>query len=475
VSINRVLNQSKGALAASQMGLSTTSHNISNANTKGYSRQRVDMHANEPVNIGRNRVGTGVGVGAVTRVTSSFVNKRLEEEGSTKGQFEVLNQVYSQLEADLGNETDSGISNRISNFFNDLRSLSAEPGSMPLRAAVRESANSVVSRFHGLRESFSTMVEDLDRRVEGSVLEINGLTNKIAELNQRIVDVEVNVGSFANDERDARDMALRELAKIVPIQVTELENGGINVSSGRMGVLLDASGNYELAAVRSPDEQNDSAMRIFTKEFGDKLGRDVTGTVGTGALGGLLKARDTVVPKVNERIDNLAFGFANALNSVHSQGYGVNGKTNVPLFDLKGRTDPKGAASSISLSDAVLDDLASLAAASEPGGKSDNRQLLKLTDMEDELIFDDGQSNFTHYMSGLVGSIGVEARSTRESLNTQEGVMTQLEVMREETSGVSLDEEALSMLKFQKAFDANAKMIQVADSMMETVLNLKRF
>ncbi len=473
--INRVLSQSKGALAASQMGLATTSHNISNANTKGYSRQRVEMHANPPVNDVGVRVGTGVGVGAVTRSTSPYVSKRIEEESSDLGSFESLNEVYTQLEADLDDEGESGISSRISRFFNDVRSLSTEPQSVPLRAAVRESANSVVSRFHGMRENFDAMVGDLDRRVEGSVASINALTKKIAELNQRIVDVEVVSGSFANDERDSRDMAIKDLSKIISVQTTELKDGGISVSSGRAGVIVDASGSYELAAMRAPDANHDSVVRVFTKEAGGSAPRDITSALGNGSLGGLLKARDTVLPKVIDKVDTLAFGFTNSLNSVHRQGFGTNNVSNTELFSLGSSDSAKGASRRISLSDDVENNLSNMASAQAPGSAGDNRQLLALADLEDAAIFEGGEANFTNYMSSLVGTMGVEARSVRDSLDTQSSVMTQLEGLHEETVGVSLDEEAISMLKFQKAFDANAKMIQVADSMMETVLNLKRF
>ncbi|MEO5666539.1 MAG: flagellar hook-associated protein FlgK [Bdellovibrionota bacterium] len=469
------MSQSKGALAANQLGLATTSHNISNANTKGYSRQRVELQANSPVNFGRARVGTGVGVGAITRTTSDFVNKRLEEESSNLGQYESLNDVYTQLEADFGNEGETGVSSRIAKFFNDVRSLSTEPQSVPLRSAVRESANAVVSRFHGMRENFDAMVSDLDHRAEGSVAEINSLTSKIAGLNQRIVDVEITPGSFANDERDSRDLAVKDLAKLMPVQITELENGAISVSSGRAGVLVDPSGNYELAALRSPDPNHNSSMRIFTKEHDGTIGHDVTASLGSGSLGGIIQARDTVLPKVINKVDTLAYGFSNALNSVHTQGYGTNNQTNNELFTLGESDSVRGASRRIGLSDSMTNDLSSMASAQAPNSRGDNRQLLAIADLEDKPIFENGQANFTNYMSSMVGNMGVEARSVRENLDTQTSVMGQLDSMREETAGVSLDEEAINMLKFQKAFDANAKMIQVADSMMETVLNLKRF
>jgi flagellar hook-associated protein 1 FlgK len=122
-----------------------------------------------------------------------------------------------------------------------------------------------------------------------------------------------------------------------------------------------------------------------------------------------------------------------------------------------------------------MDDLSTLATADSPDARGDNRRLLALADLEDAPVFENGQANFTNYMSSIVGSMGVEARAARDSLETQVSALNQLDTMREEAAGVSLDEEAMNMLKFQKAFDANAKLIQVADSMMETVLSLKRF
>lgn len=475
MSVNRMMNQSKGAMSVTQKALATTSHNISNVNTKGYSRQRVDLETNPSSGLGKIRVGTGVKIAAVTRAGSEFVNKRIGEENSELGKYETLSEVYHQLESDLGNESDSGITNRISRFFNDLRSLSTEPSSSPLRAAVRESANAVVSRFHGMRENIGEMTADINRRVEGSINDINSITKKISDLNKRIVDIEIVQGSFANDERDSRDLALKELSKLIPVDVIELENGGINVSSGKIGTLVDPSNNYEIRAARESDEYSRTTIKVYTQEFGGGQGKDVTASLSGGVLGGLIKARDTMIPKVVDRMDTLAFGFAKSLNNVHRQGYGTNGQTNLNLFDLGAGMGVRGAAERISLSDSVTKNLSNLATSQTLGAKGDNNNVLDLADLEDATIFENGSANFQTYMSGLVGSIGVEARSINDSLDTQSQVLGQLEQLREEASGVSLDEEAIDMMKFQKAFDANAKMIQIADSMMETVLNLKRF
>lgn len=473
MSISRILSQGKGAMSANQTGLATASHNIANANTKGYSRQRVDMATNPSVDMGGNRVGTGVSIGRVSRTTDHFVNKRLEQESSDLGKMKAMNETFIQLEADLTNESESGISNRISQFFNDVRALSTEPASIPLRSAVKESANSVVSRFRNLNDNVRSMAADFDRRLEASVQEVNSLTKKISELNQQIISVEVKAGTIANDERDARDLAVRQLSELLPVEVADLENGGIMVTSKRIGVLADTSQNYELATVREEHPTLDSALQIRMKEHDGTFGKNVTKTITSGSLGGLLESRDMVLPDVKNRVDTLAFGFANALNSVHQQGYSLEGESGVKFFgDL---SSAKDASALITVSDEVSEDLSKIAAGFSKEAKGDNRALLALADLEDAKIFEGGEANFTHYMTSLVGNVGVQSRSVQDTLDSQMGVMDQLVQLREQTSGVSLDEEAIEMLKFQKAFDANAKMIQVADTMMETVLSLKRF
>ena len=473
MSINRVLSQGKGAMAANQLGLATSSHNVANANTKGYSRQRVDFETNNPVTNGRHRLGTGVLVGKVSRTTNHFVNKRLEGESSELGKYGAMNETYVQLEADLGSESESGVTSRMADFFNDLRSLATEPSSIPLRSAIRESAESVVGRFKNISSNLKTMVTDFDRRIETSVMEVNSLTSKVRELNQRIVDTEVNQGSYANDERDKRDLAIRDLSKILAVDVTELDNGAIAVSSKRIGVLVDLSTNYQLTTTREESEFHDTAVQIRTLEADGSIGKDVTRHITSGQLGGILESRDKVLPGIKNRIDTLAYGFANSLNSVHQQGYGLSGQTGNNFFDLEGGV--KDAASLIKVSDSVRNDLSSIAAGEQKGAKGDNRSLLALADLQDAKIFENGEANFTDYLTSMIGNVGVESRSVSDTLDTQIGVMNQLETLREEASGVSLDEEAVDMLKFKKAFDATAKLIQVADSMMETVLSLKRF
>ena len=470
--IGQAFNTAKGSLNAAQTGLAQTSHNVSNVNTEGYSRQRVEMKAEDPVSFGNNRLGTGVRVGAVTRAHSNFLGKRIEEETTKLGRTEGMADIYSQIESVFKDDGEHGLSSSVSRFFNDVRTLSTQPESAPLRTAVKESAIGVTQRFQNVASGVDAVTQDLNRKVEGSVHEINSLTKKIGELNQRITEAEIG-GAMANDERDSRDLAVTQLSKHIEIQTSPTENGSIVVSSGRMGTLVAGNEAFNLVAGRSPDGPVTNSTRIFMSSTADGKGlRDVTETIDSGALGGFVKLRDRDIPAMMEKIDTLAYQFADNVNRVHRDSFGKNGATGVNFFDLSGQT---GAASGLKVNDSIQKDASLIASGKTAMAPGDNRALLALADLQDQKMFSDGAANIIEFTAGIVGEVGVNSRAVTEDLEAQQGVLAQLGTMREQISGVSLDEEAMNMLKFQKAFDASAKMIQVADNMLDTVINLKRF
>lgn len=472
MSINRIMNQGKAALAANQIGLTTVSHNMSNVNTEGYSRQRVDFVTAPPANIGNVRVGGGVQIGGVTRAASEFTNRRIEEETTALGMLEGSTEVLSQLETVLHDDGEQGLSKAVSRFFNDIRTLSTQPESQPLRAAVRESANSITTRFQSAANGVEQVREDLDRRVSGAVLDINMLTKRIGDLNRRIMETEVQ-GNNANDERDSRDLALQQLSKIVNITVTPIENGGINVSSGKLGVLVNSVDATEFAVASGIGPDGLGSTRMHQVQYNGKLGKDVTDFVDSGSLGGYLKVRDTTIPGIQNKINSLAYGLSQNINAIHREAYGLGGEKGVDFFAPISNFN--AAAQQLRVSDAVKEDAGNIAVGYKPGVSGDNRALLEMADLQDAKIFARGTATLVDHAAGIVGDLGVELKSLSDNHDTQRGLIEQLNTARERVSGVSLDEEAIHLMQFQKAFDASAKMIQVADNLMDTVLNLKRF
>jgi flagellar hook-associated protein 1 len=472
--IGSLFTQGKSALAAAQMGMNTTAKNVANVNTDGYSRQRVDFENGEPESLGPHRYGGGVQVAQVIRANNEFLGRRIALENTELGRQEGLADIYNQMELLFREDGDEGINGIVSKFFNDIRTLSTQPDSTPLRAAVRESAAGITSRFQTLSTGVDQIVTDIDRRIEGGVNDINTLTNRIAQLNQQINSIEAQQKSQANDERDQRDIAVQKLSKLINVEQVPTENGGIIITAGRLGPLVVGADAAKLTTGRAPSENGKGATKIFlVQENHGAQPQDVTDRVESGSLGGLLSVRDQSIPNVTGKIDQLAFNLANEVNRVHQASFTRDGKQGAAFFADPGSLD--GAASKLKLSGEVMGDLSNIATAQSPNASGDNRGALRMADLQSAAIFDGGKSNFTDLASSIVGTLGVQARSAYQGLETQQGLVEQLGSFQKEVSGVSLDEEAMNMLKFQKAFDASAKMIQLADNMLETVINLKRF
>ncbi|MBP7844514.1 MAG: flagellar hook-associated protein FlgK [Proteobacteria bacterium] len=473
MSINQIFDQSKASLGANQKALAVTSHNISNANTEGYSRQRVEMEARAPYGLGKVRVGNGVNVNAVTRASSTFVARRLEALNSQVGKSENYSGVLHQIEDIFVDDAEKGLNKSFSDFFNDVRNLSSQPNSTAMRAGVVESAKTLSTKFRSIQGSLDGIRNDIDGRITVTVDKINSLSQRIADLNRQIQTIEGSQG-IANDEKDMRDLNLKELSTLVDINVMENDNGSITVSSGRMGDLVSGVDAYKVSAVRNttPGGYFDGAMQVALKSSTGESVTVVSDFVKGGELGAYLKARDETLAGVAKNLDSLAFNFSKQVNDLHQGGFTLNGQQGGNIFDVGG--DEKRAASKIAVTDELMRSPGMLAAGMTRNAPGDNRALLKLADLENSKVLN-GESSFADFAGQMIAKIGIESRGAEETLQNQKGILTQIENLREQESGVSLDEEALNMVRFQKAFDASAKVIQVADSMLETVLNLKRF
>jgi flagellar hook-associated protein 1 FlgK len=473
--IGTILAQAKSALAAAQVGMNTTAKNVSNVNTEGYSRQRVEFRNGQPESFGPFPVGGGVEVASVSRATNEFLTRRIIDEANVLGKHQGVSEVYNQLEVLFQEDGDVGVSGIVSKFFNDLRTLSTQPDAVPLRAAVRESAEGITNRFRNLAEGVDQVVGDLDRRIEGNIAAINDLTDEITKRNRQIMEIEAQgIRVVANDERDARDKALHKLSEIVEVQVTPIENGGINVSSGRLGPLVVGADRVRLEAYRSNEGAHQGNMRVYiVDEARTASPRDVTDRIESGSLGGYIQVRDNSVSDVKYKLDSLAYNLAAEINAIHKDAYNGNNTNGFNFFAELGSL--KDASKSLTLSQAIKSDLSNIATASKPNASGDNTAVLRMTDLQSAQIFNGGKANFSDMASGLVGELGVQTRAANQNVETQKSLVDQLDMFKKEVSGVSLDEEAMDMLKFQKLFDASAKMIQLADGMLETVLNLKRF
>ncbi len=484
-----LLNIGKSGLSAARSNLQTTGHNISNANTEGFSRQRVHQQANAPILKQGHNHGSGTRVRSISRVHDEFVEKRLNASISNHNHHQERADQLTQIE-NLFNEVDTdGLNKVLNRFYNSFRELSNQPENETLRSVVRDSAGLVVQDFQRIRNNLNESARNIDYRINTEVEDINTILKSLAELNKRITSLEA-MGEQTGDLRDQRDLQVRELSKSFKIQTYSDDRNNFIISAVGVGTLVSGGQHQELhASAVSQDRSGnnmDGSMEIF---FRNRPSTPITSGFQNGRFASMLEVRNNDIRELQDRIDNVAYDFAKSVNAVHRRGY-ANRPTEIgpdgtarntdswgPLTGINffaNIDDRAGAAKNLRLSDEVRDDLSNIVTALNPNSPGDNRVAIAISKLQHERIMSGGSATLEEYYLQTIGNVGLEAGKAKFDAEQAEGIYAQANAVRERISGVSLDEEAANLVKHQHAFQASAKVIQAADEMFQTVLGLKR-
>jgi flagellar hook-associated protein 1 len=461
------------SLMNSQTALQTTAHNVANKSTEGYSRQRVDLVSNLPIGEGKVRIGMGARAGSVTRTSNEYLEKQLEREGNQMGFYNSRSEMLSRVEQVYNEQVNKGLNHSLGNFFNSFRELSNNPESLATRTQVKESAEYLAKDFQRVHGQMTEIQRDADFRITVKVEEVNQLTKEIANLNEKIQSVEI-AGANANDERDRRDLLVKQLSEKVNIRYAEGDGGALTITAGNTAVLVSGHSSRELIVASTPgnDGKREGNVDILYKSTEHSTPVNVTRQMTGGEIGGLIDVRDNVANKMIEGMDDLAYMVSLETNRAHVQGYDRNGRTGNMFFAMP--EEVHGAAERMKLSEEVSKDVSRIAAAGQPDAPGDNRIANILGGLEYKQVFGNGSSTMNDHYNSLVGKIGIEAQRANSARESQADILGQLKNIRESVSGVSMDEEMTKMIEFQKTFDASARLVRTADEMMDTVLNLKR-
>ena len=479
----------KTGLFASKKSLEVTGHNMANVNTEGYSRQKVMQSTSIPITTGGLIQGTGVKVDGINRINDEFIDKRLNSAVSTSKFYETRSDQLSQVET-IFNEIDSeGLNQILNKFFNSFRELANQPENETIRSVVRDNANLVVKDFHRIRETLDFQAGSIDRKISTSINEVNQVLHHIADLNAKISNIETQQGE-SGDLRDQRDLSLKNLSEHFKIHTYNDEKGHFIVTAQGIGTLVTGLNIQELAVISK--NKNDSSnnmngsLEIVLK---DRPSQSITNKFQGGMLSAIIKIRNEDLKKLQDDMDGIAFQFANSVNTIHRQGY-INRTVNigpdgtVSQLDSKGLTtgldffaqsfDKDNASALIDLSDAVKSDLSNIAAALAPNAPGDNRVAIAISKLQHEKIAGDDSVTLEEKYLQTIGSIGLETGKARLDAEQSNGILAQTNNIRERLTGVSIDEETANMVRYQHAYEASAKMMQAADEMFKTILEIKR-
>jgi flagellar hook-associated protein 1 len=459
-------------LMASKAAITTTGHNISNSNTEGFSRQRVETETNTPQAYGnRGALGTGTMIGRVSRTNDEYLEKQIRESGRDMSHLEEKQMALRQTE-DIFNEMNGdGLNRVVSKFFNEFRKLANEPESPALRQAVREASSAVVDDFHRLRSEVDQVRKHIDSRIEGYTGEVNSDADGLRELNQRILLATASKAP-ANDLEDKRDLVLKKISTYMDVASHKDEHGNVVVDIRGVGPLVAGPEVSKFTVERTGPDDQGKPTNAFDLRTDASASEKVTHRVHGGKLGALLEVRDEILSTVVDRLDDMAFSLSTAVNEIHSNGVTRSGDQGIAFFKNLGTKDR--ASEYIGLSEAVNSNINNIATAVQHNAPGDNRIALAIAGLQDQKLMNGGTSTADEFYNSIVSDVGVASGSVLNKMNQQKDIMLQLDKMRDQVSGVSIDEETANLMQFQHIYDASAKVIAVADEMLKTVLELKR-
>jgi flagellar hook-associated protein 1 FlgK len=459
-----VLANAANSMAAQRAATATASHNIANVNTPGYARQRAVLVATQPAEqLASALIGRGAELGTVTQVRDRFVEAQvprvLAEASRSSAEAQALAAVHA-----LDPERAGSLSEAVAGFYGTLRELTQNAGEPGVRTAALASARTLAAAFQRTSGDLAAARSGADARVRGFVDEVNAAARAVADANAAIQRARAS-GAEPNDLLDLRLGHLDRLAELTGGVPVAQADGAINVILPGGGAIVSGALAGQLST--EADAGNSGLLRLRLSAPDGSLPAPLAKDAVGGALGGVLAARDGGMRDALHAVDTLAADVAAAVNAVHVGGRGLDGTTGLALF----RSNGTGPITARSIEVAIADPR-SLAAASAGGalpGDGANALLLLATERQALSNGRDVQAE----LSAVTSAFGAESMRAAAWSEQDEGLKEQLLAMRESASGVSIDEELVEMQRAQRAFEAIAKVLQVADDMMKTLLQLR--
>lgn len=421
-------------MSVSQASIQTTSHNINNINTPGYSRQRVEQSAKNAYSnpgynssMGLGQIGTGVQATDVIRIRNTFYDFQYRSESHNYGEISIKYQHYTNIEKIFNEPSDSAISGSMSDFFSSWQELSKSPNDTGAKDIAIQNAKYLATNISDVKEKLDKLATQAEKKLNDDVVEINDMINQIRDLNKDIKLIEGS-GKTPNDLMDKRDSVIDELSHKLNIENTEVQKLINEKLENRTEVTLD-----EL------------------KNIGD-----ISGEV-QGSLDMIDKISE-YKSNLKELAKGLTKGVNNVLNGRDFNDNTVNA-TDQQIFIFNDNGDPI-----IKANDKLVNNPKDLVITAEKAEK--------MYKLKDEKITIDGEDiTIGNYYNNIVQKLGNETKEVIRNEKNQSKLLEEIDNLRLNVSGVSLDEEMVNLIQFQHSYNASAKVISTIDSLLDVVVN----
>lgn len=466
------INTGATALQVSQKQIQITGNNIANVDTEGYSRQYAEKTPYPSINRNGFFIGQGVTVTDVGREHNAFVTKQLTDKSVDFGFENSQTSSFSELERVLSIK-DGNISSKMDTFFDSWQELSTDPTDVVLRDIVIQKGGTLAEKFNSIADELDGVQKNISAEISSKVEDTNGKLQQLADLNDRIFAIESN-GNAANAARDQRDIILQDLAETMGATSYDLANGMVNVQLPS-GLPL-VNGN-----TASSIEASETGDKVTLKLKSANTTRDLDSKSLGGEFSGLLKMRDEFIPSLEGQLDQMAYTVINSVNNIHKSGAALDGSTDNEFFtehnnpNAPAGTPWIGAARNMTVAITDPNKIAA-AKAPKPGDKvlvGDNTNALAIADLGHGLTIG-GTDSFDSFYGKIVSELGVASKQNQLNRGGAEDALVQVKNLRDSNAGVSLDEEMIDLMQFQRNFQSSAKYLSIVDDLMGELINLKR-
>lgn len=536
------LNIALSGLYANQRQLGIVSHNIANANNKGYSRQMMSTKSYDPHVLpgGFGAIGTGVSMRAVRQVRDEYLDFKWRYETSIQAEWTAKDRVFKEIEGIFNEPSKTGLSEMMNNFYESLRTFQNNTENLTARTLVRQNIIAISEGTRRLSNMLKTVQKDLNFQFNASVNDMNGIAKKIVELNKSIHKAEIE-GGKANDLRDQRNVLVDELSEYVNVDYYEDKLGRFYVLVGGQQLVAHYRADNFKMTPRETKINEDDGHGIYDIEW--QNGNPIY--LRSGKIKGLMDVRDGIagktkgIPYYIDKLNDFTTKMVESMNEIHSKGYGVDKSTGIFMFTTENRSTEEftdhilkrglNDGPSVDVTDTVLEGVSALpkdkqrAAIKENSTKIlannppyKNKAVFKMGDkyyiidkirasdlsaakdleninklaaaVKVEDLPGDGQNMLNilatrhdqelfewgtpeDFLKSLVSNLGVDAQDAQRVKKNQDMLVKEYSQSRDSVTGVSLDEEVSNMMKYQTAYQANARMVNVFDELLDLLVN----
>ncbi|WP_312651525.1 flagellar hook-associated protein FlgK [Proteiniclasticum sp.] len=485
-------------LNANQTALHTTSHNISNANTEGFSRQRVELKTDVPYNMaGVGQLGTGVKLQSVVRMVDEFVDYQIRKESSTLSQYTAQQDIMGQIEMIFNEPSKTGVNFAMGEMFNSWQELSKNPESLNAKSMVVQKSKNFVDTLNHMSSQAQELKGDVVTSVEKNIYDTNSIIDQLNTVNDQIFNISVK-GHSPNDLMDSRDLLLKKLSDLTEIKETydsygratitidgqEVTGKGNDIKLSNISAITkNEDETYSIRVHVGGDMKNFKDISVsdigdlkvgspvFFKPDGADSGSITKADIQSGTIGGNLKAMDEVDARIKE-LDTFAKGSAQMFNEIHN--YDEDGGT-IDFFTFD---QDQESALNMRVNENLLNDESLVATGntlSSPVG--DGSRALEIANLRNKKFdFNTMQpspagTTMEGAYSDIVIKVGIRGEHATNMVDNQNAVLAQLSNRRESVSGVSIDEEVTNLLKYQRSYEANSRVINTLNEMLDTLIN----